>query len=110
MPSRGYRHQLTIERRTATTTGFKDAEDQWDTFATVRASVKPMSGSELVQAMQTTAVGTLEVRLRWSPKFASDPITTRDRIQFGVRTLHITHVANVEERNREVVLMCSEGE
>lgn len=107
MPSRGYRHQVQIERCTPLTDGFRDAEDTWEVIAEVRAAVKPFSGSELVEAMQVTGVGQVQVRFRWSPTLS---LTTADRLRFGERTLNITHIANSEERNREMVLMCGEGE
>lgn len=100
------RHRIQIERRTVQADGLRDAEDEWETIAEVRAAVKPLSGSELVEAMQVTGVGTLEVRFRWSPSLS---LTTDDRLRFGERTLNITHIANVDERNRELVVMCGES-
>lgn len=110
MPSRGYRHLLQIERCTTRTDGLRDAEDEWKVIAEVRAAVKPLSGSELVEAMQVTGVGQVQVRFRWSPTLLELKLTTKDRLRFGERTLNITHLANTEERNREMVLMCGEGE
>lgn len=110
MPSRGYRHLLQIERCTQQTNGFKDAEDKWEVIAEVRAAVKPLSGSELVDAMQVTGVGQVQVRFRWSPTLHGLTLSTKERLRFGERTLNITHIANTEERNREMVLMCGEGE
>lgn len=108
MPSVQRLKPLTIQRRTVQTDGWSDAEDKWEDIASPRGSVVPLSGRELVEAMQTTAVGDLKVSFRWSPSLRD--LSTADRVKFGDRLLHIKHVANVEERNREFVLMCSEGE
>lgn len=67
------------------------------------ASVVPLSGKELERAREVIANATHEVRVRYRVG-----ITTQKRIFHDERILNIESVRNVDERNRELVLICVE--
>ena len=69
----------------------------------VCASVVPLAGRELERAREIVANATHEVRTRHR-----DGINTQKRIRHDNRTLNIESVRNVDERNRELVMICVE--
>jgi SPP1 family predicted phage head-tail adaptor len=79
----------------------------WTTIATVWASVEPLAGREYLQALQVKASSMHRVRMRWSQVFT---LTPRHRILLrSTRVLEINSVNNVDERNRELEVMCTEA-
>lgn len=100
------RHRVTISRRTNTTS--LDSRGQLsESFATVETkatcSIRRLTGDEGTLARQTFPTATHTVNMRWR-----DGITSKDKLTFGTRTLHILDVDNVLERNRELVLTVGE--
>lgn len=76
----------------------------WATFATgVRAAVVPLRGKEYFEAHQENRELTHKVILRYLPG-----LTEKMRIKLGTRYFDIEIIINVEERNRELNLMCVE--
>lgn len=76
----------------------------WVTVASVYASVEPLIGRELQRAMAERAELTYTIRTRYLAG-----ITTRHRLLYDGKTFNIRSVVDVEERHRELVLMCTEG-
>lgn len=75
----------------------------WATERVIWAEIEPLSGSELTEAQQKVADATHQVTIRYL-----SGVTPDKRILFGVRELYIENVRNIEERNREMVLICVE--
>lgn len=75
----------------------------WADLATRWASVEPRGSSEAFQAGQVTATATHMVRMRHL-----DGLTSFCRLKFGSRYLYVQSVANVEERDWELELVCEE--
>lgn len=99
-----FRHRLTVQRFNET--GKDDAgqpEGTWQALKPVYAHVERLSGrtAEVARQMYTDATHT--VHTRWFPG-----LTVKDRLQFGSRLFHIREVDNVEERNIDYVLTCTE--
>lgn len=104
------RHQISLQ---ALTDGLEaplpsGAPDQyWDDIATltnIRASIEPLSGRELYAAQQFNSEVTHSVHIRYRAG-----ITDAMRVRFGTRLFTIHNVLNIEERNRDIQLLCSEG-
>ncbi len=76
----------------------------WETFATTWASVEPIIGKEYFAQQREQAAVSHKIRMRHIAG-----ITHKMRVAWGARIFEIESVLNVGERNREVVLMCSEA-
>lgn len=104
MKAGNLRHRVTIQRSTdaldATT---QEITQTWTTLATVWAEVLDMSGSERFRAAQVQPGATVTVRIRYR-----DDVTSKMRIRHGSRYLNIESVIDMEGRNRERLLICSE--
>ena len=98
------RHRIKIlkavDQRGAT---FGEAKLAYETVAIVRAAVIPLAGKEFWGAAQTEAGISHRIEIRYLPG-----ITPKHRIEFNGRIFEIVSVLNLEERNREIHLMCWE--
>lgn len=70
----------------------------------IRASIEPLSGRELYAAQQFNSEVTHSVVIRYRAG-----VNDRQRVKFGARYFTVHYVRNIEERNREIELLCSEG-
>lgn len=71
--------------------------------STFYASIEPLIGREYMAAKQMQADVTHKIRMRYIPG-----LTTTMRIVFGTRVFEIESILNVQERNRELVIMATE--
>ena len=99
------RKRITIEQPVRAADGTGELVPTWATFAVLWAALEPLTGSEKIQAQQVNASVNMKATVRY---YAG--ITPQMRIRFGARTLQIASVQNIEERNREIDLMCVETE
>ncbi len=78
----------------------------WTTYATVKAMMKPISGSERLHAMKNDS----QVRLRAVIRYRSD-VQADDRVYYPHRdeAMNITAVMDLEERHRWLQLDLEEG-
>jgi SPP1 family predicted phage head-tail adaptor len=94
---------LTIERAEESRTPMGGVSQEWVEFAKVRAMAEQQKGREFEVARSRYAEVTEVFRFRWHPG-----ITPKMRAKLGERVFNITAVINVEERNRETLLYCTE--
>lgn len=97
------RHRITIQQRSTTQDVYGEPTDTWTTFATVWASVEPIIGREFFASEQVQAEVTTKIRIR-----NLDGILPKMRVSFGSKIYDIKAIMNIEERNREILLMCEE--
>jgi len=98
------RHIVDIQQPARSADGFGEQVPSWSNFATgLYAQVEPLSGNERIQAQQINANVNYMVRIRYCPG-----VTPSMRVIYGSRTLQITNVQDVLERNREMELLCIE--
>ena len=97
------RHKIIIEENTGGRSARGGRTDTWTAFLTVRASVQPLSGRELIAAAQSHAALSHKVVIRHV-----DGITPAMRVNHGGRKLKIDSIINVNEAGRELHLMCEE--
>jgi SPP1 family predicted phage head-tail adaptor len=74
------------------------------TIATRRASVRLLTGNDLIVAQQLHPTVRYEVLLRYESDLA---FNERDHLIFGSETLEIGVIENVDQRNRIFRLLCS---
>ena len=97
------RHRIVIQSPTETVNSYGEREQSWSTFATVWGSIEPLKGSEFIAAQQTNAELSVRMRIRYLAA-----IKPKYRVSWNDRTFEINSIANIEERNREIELMCTE--
>ena len=92
-------------------TGSRDAVGErtttWVDVATVWAAIAPLTAREMFAAAQAQAPATHRVRIDYSSAVAA--IVAAWRVKFGVRIFIIDGVRNIDERNVELELLCTEG-
>ena len=94
---------MTIQTASETPNTYGEQVRTWSTFATVWASIEPLSGNELENARQRVAKASHLIRCR---HVAS--VTPKMRLIYGSRTFDIGAAMDVDERNRELRLLCTE--
>lgn len=98
------RHEVTIEQYSESVSTKGDPVKSWSDFATgVWASIEPVSGREAFISQQLLASVTHVVRLRYL-----SGVSPKMRVKYGSRYFRIEVVRDLEERDREMVLACTE--
>lgn len=103
MMSGRLRHKIVIQNPSESNGSYGETVTTWGTFATVWASVEPLNGREYFESQQTNAEVNFRFRIRYTAS-----ITPKMRISYDSRTFDIISVINVNERDRETVLMAKE--
>lgn len=104
MESGKLRHVLRIEQVAESRDAMGGTAETWSEFATVRGSLEPIAGRELLAASQVHAEITARARLRYLPG-----VTTKMRITHESKTYDILSIIDSGTRNRWLELMLSEG-
>lgn len=97
------RHRVTIQQPVAAVNGYGERITTWSTVATVWAAVEPLRGREFFDAEQTQAEISHRVIMRYRTGMESTM-----RLLHLTRVLHIGTIIDVDERHRELQLMCRE--
>ena len=101
------RHKITIETPAETQNSIGEPIPAWSTHTTRSASVEPLQGRELYRAKQVDSEVSIRFRLRHDS--LTGAITTKMRVSWDSRLFDIESIINVNERNKEVHLMCVEN-
>lgn len=99
------RNRVTVQVATTTTNSYGQSVESWADVGTFWAYVRPLGGNEAVVAKQVQENATTAITLRWQ---GSTTLTILHRILFNGRVLGITQVNDVDERNRQLELLCQE--
>lgn len=97
------RHRIKIQQLTGSDDEFGEPLEAYSDWAVVWANVAPLSGREMWQAKQVEATTTHQVEMRYLAG-----VDAKMRILHGTRVLQIDSVVNVDERNRRMLLQCTE--
>jgi SPP1 family predicted phage head-tail adaptor len=97
--------QIDIERNTAAIPSTSGGSDSWVVFlGNLWAAIWPLKGDEAVMAMQTQAVVSHRVRMRYR-----EGILPSMRVRYGSRYFNIVAAPiNINEENKEIELLCQE--
>lgn len=95
--------RITIQSVTSSTDSYGAATETWATFAIVWASVEPLIGKEYLAAKQTESAVSHKFRIRYL-----SGLTPQMRIYWDSRYFTIASDINVNEGNREMVVMAEE--
>jgi SPP1 family predicted phage head-tail adaptor len=99
------RHRIAIEKVAETQDSDGSVIETWSTFANAQASIEPISGREYFAAQTTQADVTHRISLRFIAG-----VIPKMRVKYGSRIFGILSAINVNERNRELQLMCRESQ
>lgn len=98
------RHSITIEQAVETQDGYGAPAVTWTPFAAQRrAKVEPLSGREYFAAQAMQATIDTKITLRYLAG-----VTPKMRVTYAGRVFDIDTPINVDERNRWLILMCTE--
>jgi SPP1 family predicted phage head-tail adaptor len=104
MDSGKLRHALRIEQVSESRDAIGGAVESWAEVVTVRGSLEPLSGRELIAAAQVHAEVTARARFRYV-----SGVTPKMRIVFDGRQYDILSVIDSGMRHRWLELLLSEG-
>ena len=103
MRSGNLRNKITIQVNTLTQDAFGEPIESWATFAQPWAEIKSITGGERFTGDQDAAIGSVQFKIR-----EMSGINERMRISWDSRLFDITYINKVFERNRDILLTCSE--
>lgn len=103
------RHRVIIQRRIETQNSTGEVEQRYEDWQTVWGSIEPISGREYFSAQQIQSDITTRIRIRYqngiTPKMrAVHQIGSGSPSEFEY--FDIESVLHINERNREIHLMC----
>ena len=98
------KHRIKIQQKSVTRGDMGGEVVTWADVVTVWAAIEPISGREYFSSQQTQAEVSTRIRIR---HYAG--ITTSMRIAWGARYFDILSVIELQERGREIHLMCKEA-
>lgn len=102
-----YRHSITLQKPGGARDAVGERVTAWTDVKTVYADISTLTMREQMLVAQRQASTTHKVTLRYDADIAA--IDASWRVLFGTRVLVIDGVNNVEERNRTLELLCTEG-
>lgn len=97
------RHRISIEQLARVEDGGGGSATTWSELTAAYAKVVPLRGDEGEVAGQVGATLTHRIEMRYRAG-----VTSKMRVNLGGRVMNIRAVINVDERNRELHLMCEE--
>jgi len=99
------RHRVTVQEEQGITRNQKgELVPDWVDITTVWAAVEPLKGREYFDAEQVQAEVTTRIRMRYHAG-----VTPEMRIIYGTKEFDILSAINIEEKDRELHLMCKES-
>ena len=99
------RHRVSLQHRAIARNSWGDETNTWNTYDTVWASIRPLSGNERAAQAQAQTEISHDIRIRYHKV-----VKPQHRISYGDRVFEINAVIDVEERKRELQLMCTEAQ
>lgn len=98
------RNVIEIQRYSEAQDSYGEMIRGWTTDITAHASIEPLNGRERFEAQQIIPDVTHTVIMRYQAD-----VTPKHRVRFNGRTFNIMSVLNIDERNRELQLLCKEN-
>lgn len=108
MQAGALRKRITLQQRDTTVVDGQQALT-WTTVATVWSSIEALSARELFAAQAVQSEVSHVITVRYRPELADPKAVAAMRAVYGTRIFNISGAMNLDERNRTVQLMASEG-
>ena len=103
------RKRIQLQQRSSSQDGFGQQLTIWTTLFTSWAEIEPVSGAQLDRARSIYNETSHKVTMRWRAQLNDVRVVGSYRILYANRIFDVGASMNLEERNRTVVLLCSEG-
>lgn len=98
------RHIISIQQQVTAQDSYGEPVDTWtDVYASIYASVDPISGKEFFSGEKFNMEISHKIRIRYK-----SGILPKMRVKFGSRYFDITNIINWQERNIFLDIMCKE--
>jgi len=97
------RQRVTIQEKVVTRNAYGEEVITWADVATVWGSVEPLRGDEFLEFARAGAEVSTRIVLRYR-----SGIVPEMRVSYDGHTYDVLSVINVEERDKELQLMCRE--
>jgi SPP1 family predicted phage head-tail adaptor len=98
-------HIITIQSKAKTTDAYGGTIDTWSNLATVWASVEPLMGREMMAAQAAQSEITTRFRIRYLDGVDSTMRIVHKGVNYDIQAPPI----NVNEENRELIILASTG-
>lgn len=109
MQAANLRKRITLQQRSSSQDDYGQQLTSWTTLFTAWASIEPVSGAQLDRARSIYNETSHKVTLRWRPQLNDVRKVGSYRIMYADRIFDVGASLNLDERNRTVELLCSEG-
>lgn len=104
------RRRIAVQKRAATLDAWGQQSSTWtDVLSNCPAAIESLTGMEKLHAMQIMAEITHKVTVRYNAVFADPAVVDSWRLVYNGRIMNVHAIMNVDERNRTVEILCSEG-
>jgi SPP1 family predicted phage head-tail adaptor len=100
------RQRVTVQEKSVTKNAYGEEIITWEDYHTAWAAVEPVRGQEFYEMEMAGADVSTRIVLRWPGDGLS--ITPAMRVSYDGRYYDIETVIHVDERHRELHLMCRE--
>lgn len=98
------RTRIEVQQRTLTRNAYgEQTETDWTTIGRRYAWIRPLQTAEIFGSGQMRAIATHEIIMRYW-----DSVTHQHRLKDGSRIYNILQVLDVDNRTREMKLICRE--
>ena len=97
------RQRVTIQDKSVSQNTYGEEVITYVDWATVWAAVEPLRGREFLEGRQITAEVSTRIRIRYR-----SGISPEMRVKFGSKVYDVHSIIHIEEREREIHLMCQE--
>lgn len=104
--ARKQRYKIIVQQSTETVDSVGEPISAWSTYAARSAEVMPKGGNERFRFDQYNSDATIVFKLRYDS--LTKNITTKMRVSYDSRIFNITSIVNVDEMNREIIIICTE--
>jgi len=101
------RQVVSVERQDLAVDEFGERVDTWVKLFDGRASIEPISGREYMTQSGAHSEVTTKLRIRYDDTRGT--VEPKDRVVHGAIVYDIISVININERDRELVLMAKRG-
>lgn len=107
--SQELRHRVVFQTRSTVKDTFGGQSATWTDAFTVFAAMESSFGKELLTAQGMSIDQPITITVRYRTELIVPQIVAAMRIVYGTRIFNIHSSVNQAERNRAIVLICSEG-
>ncbi|MFP3554237.1 phage head closure protein [Paraburkholderia sp. SIMBA_049] len=101
--------QVSIQQRTLSQDSFGQQLQVWSEIKKVYAGIEALSGGERLAAQSLASEVTHRFTVRYDAIFADPKVVAAYRIVYNSRIFDVQDCENIDESNRLIQLMASEG-